>query len=196
MPMGFNVLDTGGSINSIWNGSWNDLATEKTAKDISTAIDKASQKITADGNKNSQKAIEVFKAGADKITDAIGKIKPTNNAEQTVAPTSAAETVADGLTSIGKSAIQLADHLRSAPSTKLDAVAHRCWAIGEQFTDFFAAVSLFDKSSKELRETTEEVAKATTESGSSLPNDGGGGRIQTIPVGNTAFSALWGQYGN
>ena len=168
---------------SVFNGSWNDLATEKTAKDISTAIDKASQKITADGNKNAQKAIEVFKTSTDKITDAIGKIKPTNNATQPVPPNSAVEAVATGLDRLGTKALEMSEYLRCNPPTELDAVVQSVWTVEQQFSDLLASASLFDQSSKGLREATEEVAKGTTETGSSFPSEGG--RIQSIPVGNS-----------
>ena len=136
----------------VFNGSWNNLASEK-------GVERATEKITkaiADVNKDSQKVADAVKAGSEKIVDAVGKIKSTNNAEQTTAPILAVST---GLRSIAESANRISERIRNHPSGELGATIEAGTAIGRQFVDLLAAAKTFDEGNEKLRGTVESVTK-------------------------------------
>jgi methyl-accepting chemotaxis protein len=187
MSIGFDARGTGGSINSIWNGSWNDLATEKTAKDVGIAVEKASQKIIGAVDKDTA----ATKANAEKICDAIGKIKPTNNTEQPAAPSPTVKVLYQGLRSVSESTSQIAEQVIARPG-ELKATMESASAIVRQLTDLVTSASKAAEDSEGLREVAIEASQTSRWIGGNTT----GGCNQNISIGNGAFPVLWSQYGN
>jgi methyl-accepting chemotaxis protein len=182
--------------NSVFNVTWDSNASQKgierAAKQIVDAVEKGTQHVV-DVSKNPQKVVDAIKAGSEKIVDAVGKIKNTTNAEQTVAPVPAVEAVCQGLTNVSKTTAQIADYFYSHPN-EWAAVGEKIGSVNEQFTKLGESVKRYSEGREQLQTTTGEVAKATDWISSNFPS-GGGGNVQTIHVGNGAFPALWQRYG-
>ena len=178
---------------SVFNLDWSGYARgsdiEKSATKIASAVEKASQKITADESKNSQKLIESVKTGSEKIIDAVGKIKTTNNSNQTAAP-SAASAVSAGLLSVAESTAKLANHLRSHPN-ELGVVAQSAEAVGKKFDDLVDRTSEFAKSGERLRKTTAEVSQAAGWIGSNYPCGGSNQTGTMVPVNNVFSGGIF-----
>jgi hypothetical protein len=74
---------TVGSPNAVFNGSWNGLASqagvERATEKIISAVDKGFGKLSNDMQKNTEKHTAATKTGAERVVDAVGKIKPLQN---------------------------------------------------------------------------------------------------------------------
>jgi len=118
------------------------------------------------------------KAGSEKIADAIGKIKSTNNTEQTAALTPAVSSIHRGLTSLVTSANRIAERIRAHP-TDLRAAAESGQAIQEQFAKLLDDTKKYGEATAELQGTVGEVEKAANWIGSNYPAD-----ASNVPVAN------------
>ena len=153
------------TVRTVYNGSWNNLATEKTAQQV-------------------VKAVEKVEKAAEKIVDTV-KRTGTTNAEQTTAPASATSTVADGLTCIAESAIATAQHLRIHPDEG-QKVVDSMEKINRQLTDLTFATSQANDNGNKIREVISE-SKSTADhilGNFNVPSSCG------CYVGNGAFAAL------
>ena len=92
---------------------------------------------------------------AEKIVDTV-KRTGTTNAEQTTPPVSAASVVADGLTCIGESALQTAQHLRAHPDEGKKVVETMA-KINRQMTDLTRCAEQASDNSERLRGVVEEA---------------------------------------
>jgi len=160
---------------SVFNGSWQGLATEKGVERATATITKA----VTDIGKDARKTVEAITKGSEKIVDAVGKIKSTNNVEQTVAQRSTASTIADGLTGIGESALKMAQHLYDHPDEG-QTVVETMSRISQQLTDLTRCAEQASDNSNQLREA---VGEAQTTADWFNENDNGGGS-QVFSVGN------------
>ena len=133
----------------------------------------------SDVRNQSQNGLDAVKAGSEKIVDAVGKIKSTNNVEQTVAQRSTASTIADGLTGIGESALKMAQHLYDHPDEG-QTVVETMSRISQQLTDLTRCAEQASDNSNQLREA---VGEAQTTADWFNENDNGGGS-QVFSVGN------------
>jgi hypothetical protein len=131
---------------SVFNGSWNNLATEKGVERTTEKIVKA----IADGGKQTQKVVEAVKVGSEKVVDAVAKIKPTTNAEQTAAPKPATETLHDGLKGIAASASRIADAVLARPN-EVKATMESATTTVRQFTDLVDRASRAAEDSEQMR---------------------------------------------
>ena len=102
--------------NSVWNSSWNGLATQ-------TGLEKATEKITGTVDKASQR-----------ITDAIAKIKTTANSEQPVPVTPGVKVFHDALKGISLAASRVADEVLGNPN-EAKAAIESASSIAQQFSD-------------------------------------------------------------
>jgi len=172
------------SVFNEWDAQASQRGLERAAEKISGAFDKGVGKITTDMQKNADKIAAATKAGSERIVDAVGKIKPTQNANQS----NAVSAVVSGLHSVAESANIIADHVIANPAD-LGAVATSAKAVGQQFTNLLDATTQFAQDSDLLWKTTAEVEKAAGWLGNNYP----GG---SVPVNNAgrvvhSFNELW-----
>ena len=173
-------------LNLDWSGFARSSDVEKASTKVAGAVEKGTERMTkaiADDGKNSQKIIESVKAGSEKIVDAVGKIKPTTNAEQTAAPTADVKALCQGLVGISKSTAQIADTALTNPA-EIPAALRSAKAISKQFADLIDRASKYAEEGKRFRETAAEVDKAAGWIGSNFPSD------QCIPITNGAVDVV------
>jgi len=186
MSRGMNVTDTAGTPNSVFNQSWQGLATEKGVDRASATITKA----VADVGKDAKRVADAVKAGSDKIVDAVGKIKATSNAEETAALTPAVKAVCQGLLDVSESTAQLAEHFLSHPS-EWESVGEQGEKVNEQFAELVRSVKHCADGREQLRMATTEIAKNSQWGSENSPCGGGN---QCISVGNRSFGNVVGSF--
>jgi len=108
-------------------------------------------------------------------------------------PEPAVDAVCQGLTSVSQSMVQIADYFHSNPS-EWTAVQERASAVNEQFAELVESMKRYSEDREQLQAAATHVSGASNWIGRNFSNRGSG-NVQTIPIGNQAFNALWQQYG-
>jgi hypothetical protein len=100
------------------------------------------------------------------------------------------------LKGVSQSTAQLADYFHAHPG-EWAAVGEKMSGVNQDFTKLVDSVKSCANGLEQLQSATTEASKMAGWLGSSVCGGGGsdGGKTQTIPVGNGAFTALWQQYG-
>ena len=153
--------------NTVFNLTFDSNASQK-------SIEKAAKQVVDAVEKGTQHVVDVSK-NPQKVIDAIkagsekivDAVGKIKTTHNNQSIPIATATVLAGLQSVAESTTKIAAHLRSHPA-ELGAMEEKAEAVNKQFGDCI---------------------------GSNFSN-GGGGNVQTIPVSNNAFAALWQQYGN
>jgi Asp-tRNA(Asn)/Glu-tRNA(Gln) amidotransferase B subunit len=173
--------------NTIWNSSWNGLHTEKQAKQSADKLTKAIEKV----ERTAAKAIEVSKAGSKQVVDALGKIKATNNSEESISPlptapvptalTPGTRMLHDGLKGIAATTSEIADDIIARPK-EMRAAVDSATAISKQYADLVASASRTVDESEQMQRAAGEAAKASQWIGDNL----GGGCSQCASICNSS----------
>ena len=144
---------------SVFNGSWNDLATEKGVQQatdkITGSIEKNVGKVSTDLQRSTDKLVGVIKDGTKDMSDTI-KRTTTNAATSTPA----ALAISTGLHSVAKSADRIADYIAARPE-KLEAVAESAKGLNRKFSDLVDTASQYAGSANKLRAAAQETVKAS-----------------------------------
>lgn len=167
----------------VHNLTWDTTASQKGVERVTDRIIKA----IADEGKKSQRVVDAVKAGSEKVADAVGKIKCTQNTDQSH-PT-AAEAVHESLRSIAASTAQIADQALKNPN-EIPAMLTSAKAIAEKYADLTTQATAYSQEYKRLHQTAAEVEKAAGWIGS---NYGGDGCCQSVPV-NNSFGRVVGNF--
>ena len=168
--------------NLTWDSNASQKGLDKTAKTISTAIDKGVTRITQDVQRSTDKLAATIKGGAAKVAEATKRTATTNESgNNQTAPVAAVQA---GLRSVAVSATRIADHVNRHPAD-LGAVTETGRAVGEQFADLIDRASKYAEVASELRETTAETAKTADWIAGKFD-----GREQDVSIGNGAFGRL------
>ena len=185
-----------GSPNSVFNITWDSAATaqgiERAAKAIVAAVDKGAKQ-SVDESKDSRKTIdESVKRGSEKVVDAIGRIN-NSNVEQAVAPSQTVEAICSAFADISESSAQLGDFFYARP-TEWKAVGEMGHKMNEQLGKLVESMKQSAESGEQLRMATTGVAQASQWVRDHYSR-GCDENNQNVLVGNSAFNALWQQYG-
>jgi len=133
-----------------------------TAQSVSKAADNVVAAVKQNTEKSTQKVADTVQKSAERVVEAVGKVKIANVAYNRQAVPVVAQMVYQGWTSVAQSTAQIAEYLRTYPA-ELGAAAESAKGINEQFADMIDDTSSLAKDYERLRSTVAEMKK--TESG-------------------------------